>query len=120
MSALIENAVCTFCGCLCDDITIEVDNNRIVKTKRACINGRGLFMEYEATPRKPLVCGKEVSWDEAIAECASILENADSPLIYGLSSTSTEAQKKAVELADRLGAVIDTTSSVCISGSNCK
>ena len=113
MSTLIENAVCTFCGCLCDDITVEVDNNRIVKTKRACTNGRGLFMEYDSTPRKPLVYGKEVSWEEAIAECASILENADSPLIYGLSSTSTEAQKKAVELADRLGAVIDTTSSVC-------
>ena len=113
MSTLIENAVCTFCGCLCDDITVEVDNNRIVKTKRACANGRGLFMEYDATPRKPLIYGKEVSWEEAIAECASILENADNPLIYGLSSTSTEAQKKAVELADRLGAVIDTTSSVC-------
>lgn len=113
MSTLIENAVCTFCGCLCDDITVEVDGNKIVKAKRVCANGRGLFTEYEATARKPLVEGKEVSWHKAIAECAAILENADNPLIYGLSSTSSEAQKKAVELADRLGAVIDTTSSVC-------
>ena len=66
MNTLIENAVCTFCGCLCDDITVEVDNNKIVKTKRACTNGRGLFMEYDSTPRKPLVYGKadeiETAW----------------------------------------------------------
>ncbi len=113
MSATIENVICKFCGCLCDDIIVEVEDNRIIKTKRVCPNGRGMFLEYDPTFQKPLVEGKEVEWDEAISASADILTGADSPLIYGLSSTSTEAQRKAVELADLLGAVIDSTSSVC-------
>ena len=103
MSALIENVTCKFCGCLCDDITIEVEGDRILKAKKACPNGRGMFLNYDPASRKPLVDGQIVGWDEAVAATVDILNEADSPLIYGLSSTSTEAQRKAVELADRLG-----------------
>jgi len=113
MSITIENVICKFCGCLCDDIIVEVEDNRILKTKRACSNGKGLFFEYDPAFQKPLVDGKQVEWDEAVSASVDILTKADSPLIYGLSSTSTEAQRKAVELADLLGAVIDSTSSVC-------
>jgi formylmethanofuran dehydrogenase subunit B len=113
MKTSVENAVCTFCGCLCDDITVEVEDGKIVKAKHACANGRGTFLDYDPAPKKPKISGKEVSWDQAIAECARILTKADSPLIYGLSSTAVEAQTKAVELADKIGAMIDTTSSVC-------
>lgn len=113
MSHVFENTTCKFCGCLCDDIVVEVENNVIVKAKRACPNGRGLFLDYDSSFQKPMLEGKEVAWNEAISAAAEILKKADSPLIYGLSSTSTEAQKKAVELADRLGAIIDSTSSVC-------
>ncbi|MDM8555497.1 formylmethanofuran dehydrogenase subunit B [Desulfococcaceae bacterium HSG7] len=113
MSVLIDNITCKFCGCLCDDITVEVEGDRILKAKRACPNGRGMFLNYDPTPQKPYVDGQVVEWDEAVTAAADILNKADSPLIYGLSSTSTEAQRKAVELADRLGAIIDSTSSVC-------
>jgi formylmethanofuran dehydrogenase subunit B len=113
MRAIVENVTCTFCGCLCDDIIVEVENNRIVRVRRVCANGRGVFVDYDPTPRKPTIAGREVNWEEAVAEAAKILAHADSPLVYGLSSTAVEAQRKAVELADRLGALIDTTSSVC-------
>ncbi len=113
MSQVFENVVCKFCGCLCDDITVEVEDTHISKVKKACPNGRGMFLDYDSSYSKPFVDGKEASWDEAIAASVDILNKADSPLIYGLSSTSSEAQRKAVELADILGAVIDSTSSVC-------
>ena len=113
MSTLVDNVTCTFCGCLCDDIEVEVENDGIVKVKRACTSGQGVFMDYDPRPRRPLVAGREVDWDEAVAEAARILSAADSPLIYGLSSSASEAQRKAVALADRIGAVIDSTSSVC-------
>lgn len=113
MSETVENVVCTFCGCLCDDIVVEVDEGRIANVKRVCGNGRGLFAHYDPTPRPPTVNGEEVTWDEAVAEAARILTRSDSPLIYGLSSMASEAQRKSVKLADRLGAMIDTTSSVC-------
>jgi len=113
MSTVFEHIVCSFCGCLCDDLSVEVENEQIVKVRRACGNGRGFFTDYDPTPRPPLVDGQAVSWEEAIEEAARILNASDSPLIYGLSSTSTEAQRKSVALADRIGAIIDSTSSVC-------
>jgi formylmethanofuran dehydrogenase subunit B len=112
-AGVIENVVCSFCGCLCDDIVVEVDGGGIARVRRACANGQGSFIHYTPALRHPTVDGQEVGWDEAVAEAARILDRADSPLIYGLSSTVTEAQRKAVKLADRLGAMIDTTSSVC-------
>ena len=110
---VIEHVVCSFCGCLCDDIIVEVDEGEITRVRKACASGRGLFTRYDPTPRQPTVDGQEVDWKEAIAEAARILDEANSPLIYGLSSTATEAQRKAVALADKLGAMIDTTSSIC-------
>ncbi len=113
MSTVIENVVCSFCGCLCDDIVVEIDDGRIARVRKVCANGRGLFTHYDPAPQRPTVDGREVEWEEAVAEVARILDEADSPLIYGLSSTATEAQRKAVALADKLGAILDTTSSVC-------
>jgi formylmethanofuran dehydrogenase subunit B len=81
--------------------------------KRACSSGQGIFTEYDPSPRNPLIDGREVQWDEAVEEAARVLSAADSPLIYGLSSSATEAQRKALALADRIGAIIDSTSSVC-------
>lgn len=113
MKKVVENATCTFCGCLCDDIIVEVEDGGITRVRRTCANGRGVFVDYDPTPRKPTIAGREVEWEQAVSEAARILVEADSPLIYGLSSSASEAQKKVVELADMVGAIIDTTSSVC-------
>lgn len=113
MKTVVENVTCTFCGCLCDDIIVEVEDNKITRVRKVCANGRGVFLDYDPTFRQPLVAGREVAWEEAVSEAARILVQADSPLIYGLSSTASEAQMKVVELADLIGASIDTTSSVC-------
>ncbi len=109
----VENVVCPFCGCLCDDIVVEVEDNRITAAKKACANGRSLFLNAHTGPASPTVDGKEVEWPEAIDAAAHILTDSASPLIYGLSSTASEAQRKAIALADLLGASIDSTSSVC-------
>lgn len=113
MTTVVEHVACPFCGCLCDDLTVEAEGTEIRKVRLACSSGQGIFMDYDPRPRRPLVDGREVEWDEAVAEAAKILSAADSPLIYGLSSSASEAQRKAVALADRIGAVIDSTSSVC-------
>lgn len=109
----IENVVCSFCGCLCDDIVIEVEDNRITAVKKACASGRSLFLNAHTQAAQPTVDGKEVEWSQAIDAASRILTDAASPLIYGLSSTASEAQRKAIALADLLGATIDSTSSVC-------
>ncbi len=109
----IENVVCPFCGCLCDDIVVEVEDNHITAAKKACTNGRSLFLNAHTGAASPTVDGREVEWPEAIDAAARILADSASPLIYGLSSTASEAQRKAIALADVLGASIDSTSSVC-------
>jgi formylmethanofuran dehydrogenase subunit B len=109
----IENVVCTFCGCLCDDIVVEVEDNHITAAKKACGHGRSLFLNAHTQARQPTIDGQEVEWPQAMDEVARILSDAANPLIYGLSSTASEAQRKAIALADLLGATIDSTSSVC-------
>lgn len=113
---VVENATCTFCGCVCDDmdLTVDLDEHRITKAKNACVLGRAWFAEHtvEAYPAA-LIDGKEATTEEAVEAAAQILVNARFPIIYGMSDTTCEAQKQAVAIADYLRANIDTTTSVC-------
>ncbi len=112
-SMKIENVVCPFCGCLCDDIEVEVDNGKIVNVKKSCGVGRALFLNHEKDLAEPVMYGKKASIDDVVSEAVRVLSSAKHPLVYGLSSTSIEAQRKAVRLAELIGGSIDQTSSVC-------
>jgi formylmethanofuran dehydrogenase subunit B len=59
------------------------------------------------------VGGAPAPLETALARAAEVLRAARSPLIYGLSRSSTDGQRAAVALADALGATIDTTASLC-------
>ncbi len=105
--------VCPFCGSLCDNIEVTVEDGEFVEVAKACALARSLFVNHYKNLAKPMVSGIEVSIEESIAEAVSILAQARYPLIYGLSSTTCEAQRKAIELAEVVGGSIDSTSSVC-------
>ncbi len=112
-----ENVVCPFCGCLCDDLEVEVEGGKITSLKNACIISKSKFMNHERNRAKLMAKrgGELVKVDlmEAVTRAADILQNADSPLIYGLSTTECDAQRYAIELADLVGATVDNTTSVC-------
>ncbi len=116
-TTIIKNATCTFCGCVCDDmeLTVDLDEKCIIKSKNACVLGKAWFSEHSVDESRPvaLIDGKEASLEDAIEEAAQILVNARFPIIYGLSDTTSEAQRQAVAMADYLSANIDSTSSVC-------
>lgn len=113
---IVENATCTFCGCVCDDMELHVDldEKKITKAKNACVLGRAWFAEHtiEAAPAA-LIDGKEVPLEAAIEEAAQTLVSAKFPITYGLSDTTCEAQRQAVAIADIIRGNIDTTTSVC-------
>ncbi|HZK18863.1 MAG TPA: formylmethanofuran dehydrogenase subunit B [Clostridia bacterium] len=109
----VENVICTFCGCLCDDIQVTVEDGEIKKVLRACVTGRNKILGYNKNLARCRVDGKEASLKEAADAAGEILNKSNHPLIYGLSSTSCEAQREAVELAELTGASIDSTASVC-------
>ncbi len=112
---VIENATCTFCGCVCDDMDLTVEGNRITKAKNACVLGKAWFLEHHIDESRPeaMVQGAPATAGEGIEEAARILTRARYPIVYGLSDTTVEAQRVAVEIADLIGGCLDTTTSVC-------
>ncbi len=106
-----RDVVCTFCGCLCDDLEVAVENNTIVAVKRACVIGRNKLMHATANLAAPSVAGREVALAEAVGEAAAILSAARYPLVYGLSSTTVEAQAEAVAICELIGGTVDNPSS---------
>jgi formylmethanofuran dehydrogenase subunit B len=112
----IEDVVCPFCGCLCDDLVVEVEGTRIVGVENGCTLANEKFMgdhRLKAPIRRSGKGWEEISYEEAIRETAEILCDADRPLLYGWSGTHGEAQSIGVHLAELLGALVDNTSTVC-------
>ena len=112
----IEDVVCPFCGCLCDDLVVEVEGTRVVSVENGCTLANEKFMGDHRlkTPIHREGKGwKETTYDEAIRETAEILCDADRPLLYGWSGTHGEAQSIGIHLAEILGALVDNTSTVC-------
>lgn len=113
---VIKDATCTFCGCVCDDmeLTVDLDEHRITKAKKACVLGRAWFYEHTLEDRPVvLIDGKEADLEEGIEVAAQVLVNAKFPITYGLSDSPCEAQRVAVGIMDTLNGNIDTTTSVC-------
>ncbi|MBA4063252.1 MAG: formylmethanofuran dehydrogenase subunit B [Isosphaera sp.] len=106
------NVACTVCGCVCDDLRVTVAGGRVVRADGACRLAEPWFLSQNASrPPAAEVGGLPADPDAAFARAADLLRAAKYPLIYGLSRSTTEGQRAAVALADRLGATIDTTAS---------
>jgi formylmethanofuran dehydrogenase subunit B len=116
---IINSVTCPFCGCLCDDIELTVENGKIIKMKNGCFLSNAKFLNFNNELRilKPLLRKNgelvPVSFEEALHKSAEILVNANYPVLYGWSSTSSEAQRIGIELAEQVGGVYDNTTSVC-------
>ncbi len=109
-----KNATCTFCGCVCDDIELHAEGERIVKAKHACSLGDSWFRYHTAERHYPdaLIDGKEATVHEAVEAAAEFLHAANMPLVYGMSNITCEAQREAVSLAELVGGVIDSHTSL--------
>jgi len=114
-----ENVVCTVCGCVCDDLRLRIENGTLRPQANVCSLARPWFDRLaEASlpagePAPARIHGRSASREAALAASAEILKASRAPLIYGLSRSSTPGQRAAVALAEQIGAVIDTTASVC-------
>jgi formylmethanofuran dehydrogenase subunit B len=98
----VADATCAGCGCACDDIEVTAAG-----PVRTCPLGDAWFAARTADrPPVATVDGRSVSLDEAVAASASTLRQSRSPLVYGLGQTSCEAQRRAVALAEVIGAVV--------------
>jgi formylmethanofuran dehydrogenase subunit B len=115
---VVRAVTCPVCGCLCDDIELTLQKGKIVKVKNGCAMSESKFLGYSGHRLlKPLVRNGgelvEASFREAAEKAAKILAEANYPLLYGWSSTSCEAIRVGLELAEHVGGVIDNTTTVC-------
>jgi len=110
---VVPHATCLGCGCLCDDIKVAVEGGRVIDAKRACPIGIDWFLAPHPGEGLPpaMIEGREVSVDEALDRAASILGQARSPVVWGLTESSVEAVGEAMAIADRLAAVVDLAGS---------
>ena len=65
---IVQHATCTFCGCVCDDIELHAEGDRIVKTKSACSLGESWFKNHSAERLYPdaLIDGQPATVDAAV------------------------------------------------------
>ncbi len=110
--AIVEDFACTLCSCVCDDLRLTVEGDRIVRAERACTLAEPWLLSQDS--RQPPVAridGQSVELQAAVGRAADLLSRARYPLIFGLSQSSTDGQRAAVRLAETIGATIDTTAS---------
>jgi len=115
---VVKAVTCPVCGCLCDDIELRTENGKIVKVKNGCAMCESKFFGYSGHRLlKPLIRRNgelvEVSLGEAIKKAAKILSEANYPILYGWSSTSCEAIRVGIALAEEVNGIIDNTSTIC-------
>jgi len=113
---IAEDVLCPFCGCLCDDIKVEVEEGKIVGVKRACRLGSSKILGHERTTAPMIRVGRELletTYEEAYDQAAQILKEAKRPLLYGWCSTVCETAKLGILLAEEVGGVVDSTATVC-------
>ncbi|NYT06598.1 MAG: formylmethanofuran dehydrogenase subunit B, partial [Methanomicrobiales archaeon] len=112
----IDDVVCPFCGCLCDDLSVRVENGRIIAVDNGCTLGNAKFLGKERLPapiRRSGAGWQPIGYDEAIDYTVDMLLSADRPLLFGWSGTHGEAQCIGVHMTELIGGIIDSTTSVC-------
>ena len=97
---------------------ITTEGNEVVQVDNACTLGTHKLMgAWKNRLKNPIMRDgggwRDASYEEAIEYAAGVLLDADRPLLYGWSSTQGEAQGLGVSMAELLGGVIDSTTSVC-------
>jgi formylmethanofuran dehydrogenase subunit B len=103
-----ENIVCPFCGCLCDDIALTIEGNKIIDNKNGCSISQAKFLNHHDDR-----LAMDSSVKDLVKKAADIIANSKRLLVYGLSSTENDAHREAYKIAEAAGGVVDNTSSVC-------
>lgn len=111
---IVDDVACTVCGCVCDDLKLTVENGRIITARGACELAEPWILALnDSFPSEALIEGKQATYATAIDRSVQLLNQSKNPLVFGLSRSSTQGQRAAVDLAEQLRGNIDTTASVC-------
>ncbi len=110
MNGPFHDIVCPRCSCLCDDLCLTVAEGAIVSVENACELGNAWWRGQRTANvggDSFQIYGKDASYSEAVQAAAALLSAARAPLVFGLETCAVPGARAAVELAEKLGAVID-------------
>ncbi len=111
-----KNIICPFCGCLCDDVYVDVEEDKIVQIFNGCILCKAKLSSGERVKEALVRVDGELvpsSYEDAVESAAKILVESSMPVLYGWSNTSCETISQGIRLTEKIRGVIDNTSSVC-------
>ena len=112
----VEHVTCLGCGCGCDDITVAIQDGRILDATPACPIGRAWFGDG-SVPWEVLAGGRPVALQAALTEAAGLLTKSQGRvLVYLAPDITSQAQRAAVTLGDILGAAVDSATSDAATG----
>ncbi|PYT36384.1 MAG: hypothetical protein DMF52_07650 [Acidobacteria bacterium] len=103
-----------FCGLPCEPMTLEVREEGPIVAEGGCPACRLEVALFHEEDRPPRVAGKDVSAERAIEAAVRILKEARAPFVYGLSLSSTATARRAIALAEAIGAALDVEGSEAI------
>ena len=106
----VKSVACLGCGCGCDDLTVRVRDGRIVDVSPACPVSKRWFGDG-TVPGDIRVEGNSATIEQAVEAAAALLGGAARPLVIMAPDLTTQAQRVAIALADRLRAEVDGATS---------
>jgi formylmethanofuran dehydrogenase subunit B len=108
---VIKHVTCLGCGCGCDDVTVTVRHNTIVDAAPLCTLGRSWFGDGRV-PAAVLSGGHTSTLEQALAAAVATLNPAKGRcLVYLGPDLSSQALRRALEIADILHATVDSDTS---------
>jgi formylmethanofuran dehydrogenase subunit B len=104
-----NSSLCPACTLLCDDIQLNANGSET----RICTKGESYFQQaglnLAPTSIAQHINGEPADLSKVLAAASRWISDSKAPLIAGLDQLTTQAQQAAWNLADRIGATIDTT-----------
>ena len=111
-----EYVTCLGCGCGCDDVTVTVNQGRIVAAAPLCPVGKAWFGDGRV-PEEVLSEGRPATLDQALANAAAALVRPKGRrLVYLGLDLNSQAQRAGLAIADLLGASVDCATSETAAG----
>jgi len=103
---VLDRAVCSRCGCFCDDIFLCYDDDQLLDIQRACALGEAWLRQNRKLQPTAMIAGQAVDLEAAIDEAARLIDHADAPVVEGLTNITLEAAREAVLLARDISAAL--------------
>src|SRR4051794_22461890 len=111
-TAPLSDVPCPFCGLACDDLAIDASGPVPRVAAAGCTLARAGFERAAGDPT-PRLDGSPVALEAAVARAAAILAGSRQPVFAGLGA-DVAGVGAALQLADRLGGVVDHAGSAAL------